>query len=212
MKRKEWTIKELQYLRVNYATTPTHIMAKEINRTPKAIKNKANKEGLTKGRNWSQSEIDVLHKYYKTHSVTQIAKILGRPYCGVRGKVARLKIRKPQKKKVQKQQKGKNAKPIGTIVSRPDKRVGRTYKFIKIENHKWIPLARYVWAKHNGNIPPKHCIKFKDDNPENCKIDNLMMISFSDHSRMNANPKKTSETRKRKKYGSFFESVLMGMV
>ena len=167
MKRREWTTKELQYLRVNYATTPTHIIATEMNRTPKAIKDKANKEGLTKGRNWSQSEIDVLHKYYKTHSVTQIAKILGRPYCGVRGKVARLKIRKPQKKKVQKQQKGKNAKPIGTIVSRPDKRVGRTYKFIKIENHKWIPLARYVWAKHNGNILPKHCIKFKDDNPGN---------------------------------------------
>ena len=213
MKRKEWTIKELQYLRANYATTATHIIAKEMNRTPKAIKDKANKEGLTKGRNWSQSEIDALYKYYKTHSVTQIAKILGRSYCGVRGKVTRLKIRKPKpQKKIEKKRTGRNPKPIGTIVSRLDNRVGRTYKFIKAENHKWIPLARYVWAKHNGNIPPRHCIRFKDGNPENCNIDNLMMISFSENSQMNANPQKSNETKQRKKYGSFFESVLMGMV
>ena len=213
-KRRDWTLKELQYLRVNYATTETRIIAAELNRTLKAIKDKANKEGLTKGRNWSQSEIDVLHKYYKTHSVTQIAKMLGRSYCGVRGKITRLKIRKPkrEKKKVQKKPNGRTPKPIGTICSRLDKRVGRMYKFIKVENHKWIPLARYVWIRHNGNIPPRHCIRFKDNNPENCNIDNLMMISFSENSQMNANPQKSNETKQRKQYKSFFESVLMGVV
>lgn len=210
--RNDWTIREIEYLRKHYATTPTDVLAERLNRTAKAIINRANKNGITKGRNWQQWEVDVLYKYYKTHSCPQIAEMLGRSTKGVSNKVKRLGIKKPKKVKVQKQQKGKNAKPIGTISTRLDKRSGKTYQFIKTKDGKWIPLARYVWIRHNGNIPPKYYIRFIDGDTLNCKIDNLMMITYKEHAQMNRNPKKGHVTRKRNQYNSFFESVLMGVV
>ena len=211
--RKEWTLKEVDYLRKNYTNTCTHILATQLNRTAKSIRDKANKCRLSKERIWKQSEIDILYKYYPTHSAPQIAEMLNRTERGVAGKAKRLGIKKRGKKqKVRKQQSGKNAKPVGTISKRLDKRSGKTYQYIKVEKHKWIPLARYVWIRHNGNIPPKHYIRFKDGDTLNCRIDNLVMLSYKEHAKLNVDHEKIATTKKRKKYNSFFESVLMGVV
>ena len=48
-------------------------------------------------------------------------------------------------------------------------------KFIKI-GEKWLRKGRYVWEKHNGKIPDTHLIMFKDNDPMNCDITNLMMV------------------------------------
>lgn len=40
-----------------------------------------------------------------------------------------------------------------------------------------ISLSRYVWEQHNGKIPKGYKIIFKDGNPENCDIENLMMVN-----------------------------------
>lgn len=39
---------------------------------------------------------------------------------------------------------------------------------------------RFIWEKHNGKIPKGYNIQFKDGNRQNCKIENLYMISRAD--------------------------------
>ena len=69
-----------------------------------------------------------------------------------------------------------NTQPIGTIHFRTDKD-GRTYAYIKIKDKDWRLMHRVVWEQHNGPIPSKHIVKFKDGNTMNWDISNLEMIS-----------------------------------
>jgi hypothetical protein len=43
-----------------------------------------------------------------------------------------------------------------------------------------------VWEQHNGPIPPKHIVAFKDRNRANCAIENLELMSMADNARRNA--------------------------
>jgi len=45
---------------------------------------------------------------------------------------------------------------------------------------RWIPLHRKVWEEHNGPVPDGYCVSFKDKNPKNCTIENLMLIKRSE--------------------------------
>lgn len=84
-------------------------------------------------------------------------------------------------------------KPIGTIL--PD---AEGYLRIKVReatygkeatgfgNTKVWPLySRYLWEQHNGPIPPKTLVKFKDGDRQNCCIENLHLISMADNARLN---------------------------
>jgi hypothetical protein len=87
-----------------------------------------------------------------------------------------------------------NHKPVGTIKTDPD-----GYLRIKVReavhgkeatgfgNTKVWPLyGRYVWEQHNGPIPPKHIVTFKDGNRLNCAIENLELMSCADNARRNS--------------------------
>ena len=72
-----------------------------------------------------------------------------------------------------------NELPVGSIsLRRKDGKID--YKFIKVQMEcgiwdRWKPLHRYVWEKHNGPIPEGMCVCFKDGDPLNCDISNLML-------------------------------------
>lgn len=44
-----------------------------------------------------------------------------------------------------------------------------------------MPYARWVWIKHNGNIPPKYFIHHLDGNPLNDDICNLVCVNYKQH-------------------------------
>ena len=46
------------------------------------------------------------------------------------------------------------------------------------------PKARWVWEQHHGEIPKGMIITFKDNNPINCDISNLLLIPRSEFSRL----------------------------
>lgn len=98
-----------------------------------------------------------------------------------------------------------NTKPVGTISVRHHKRSKINYKVIKVADHKWEPLNRYIWKLHNGDIPASHIVAFKDGDSLNCDIDNLFLLSRADNVRRNFNVKKIVKTKKikhlRKIYG-----------
>ena len=76
----------------------------------------------------------------------------------------------------------KNHKPIGS--ERVCNKDG--YILVKVAEPKtWKAKHILVWEAANGKIPKNHCIRFLDNDPTNCAIDNLICISRAVHARVN---------------------------
>ena len=74
-----------------------------------------------------------------------------------------------------------NYRPVGSERVNVD-----GYIEIKVKDpNKWKLKHRVVWEQHNGKIPPDKIVIFKDNNPLNCTIDNLMLISKEENLKMN---------------------------
>ena len=72
-----------------------------------------------------------------------------------------------------------NKLPVGTIS------MSGGYKIIKKQMEgsqweRWKLLHKEIWEQHNGPIPDDKVLLFKDGNPMNCTIDNLMLASRSE--------------------------------
>lgn len=80
-------------------------------------------------------------------------------------------------------QKPHNTVEVGSIVQNHE-----GYFYIKIAHpSEWELLHRYVWKIFHKEIPPKHAIVFKDNDPTNCNIDNLECISLKENAFRNVN-------------------------
>lgn len=75
-------------------------------------------------------------------------------------------------------------------------KTGKPYPtlYIRLSKAQWQPLQRYIWEKHNGPIPKKHCVVFKDGNSLHCDIDNLECISMAENARRNQNYEKAAQS------------------
>lgn len=78
---------------------------------------------------------------------------------------------------------GVEAAPIGTVRIRTRHRDGGVQRaYIKIdEPNKWVLRARYVWEQANGPIPRSMGVHHKDRDKLNDDIDNLELVSKSEH-------------------------------
>ena len=78
-----------------------------------------------------------------------------------------------------------NIKKVGCISKRKDKN-GYFYMRIKIaEPNEWQMLHAYIWEKKHGKIPKGFCVIFKDKNPDNMSLENLMLVSRNELVRLN---------------------------
>ena len=66
-----------------------------------------------------------------------------------------------------------------------------------IHNRK-IRLHRYIWEKYNGEIPKGYHIHHKDKNKFNNNIDNLIMLSASEHEKLHESLRTEEEKTIRK--------------
>jgi hypothetical protein len=72
-------------------------------------------------------------------------------------------------------------KPVGTITKRIDKN-GTPRMWIKIENpSKWIELYRFNWLQSGRKFKKNYCIHHVDFNSLNDDIENLQLVSRSEH-------------------------------
>lgn len=79
----------------------------------------------------------------------------------------------------------RNKKSVGCITKRKDKN-GYSYQLIKIaEPNRWQMLHAYIWEHKHGAIPKGHCVIFKDKNPDNVSLSNLMLVSRNELARLN---------------------------
>jgi len=71
----------------------------------------------------------------------------------------------------------KNSKPVGTISLRTNEGKN-SYKYIKIaEPNKWVVYHRQIWQEANGPIPPGHVVIFKNGDQNDCRLENLDLIT-----------------------------------
>ena len=59
-------------------------------------------------------------------------------------------------------------------------------------------VHRYVWEKHNGKIPKGSVVHHKDENKLNFSIENLILLTNSEHNRKHAIENKLGHTNKGK--------------
>ena len=60
------------------------------------------------------------------------------------------------------------------------------YGYIEIkvaEPNVWRLKHRIVWEQHNGAIPPGYNVQFKNHNTQDCRIENLYLISKAEQMR-----------------------------
>jgi len=78
---------------------------------------------------------------------------------------------------------------IGAERVKTDVSTGYKYTYVKV-SHKgswlkmsgtWIPKHRLVWEQSHGKIPKNHVVIFADGNRQNFSIDNLLLLSKSEH-------------------------------
>nr|WP_314758102.1 HNH endonuclease signature motif containing protein [uncultured Lachnoanaerobaculum sp.] len=74
-----------------------------------------------------------------------------------------------------------NYRPVGSERVNVD-----GYIEVKVEDpNKWNLKHRVIWEEHNGEIPKGKLVIFRDNNPLNCNIDNLLLISKGENMKMN---------------------------
>lgn len=70
-----------------------------------------------------------------------------------------------------------NELPLGSIRKDPDGYLIRKKSMEGGQWDRWEFVHRAVWEEAHGPIPKGMIIKFKDNNKENCSLDNLMLVS-----------------------------------
>lgn len=72
----------------------------------------------------------------------------------------------------------KGRQPANTMPVGSERMKGDGYIWVKIEEpNKWKQKHRLLWESHHGEIPENHVIIFRDNNSENCCIENLVMLT-----------------------------------
>lgn len=78
-----------------------------------------------------------------------------------------------------------NTKVKNGVVSIRHETSGRPYKYIRLSIGKWYPLHHYKWEKKHGKISKGMCLWFKDNNPLNCTLKNLELITKAENIKRN---------------------------
>ena len=160
----------VEYVRTHSQGVPSKEMAERVNAifgtafTPTGMKQFRTAHGIRSGATgW----------YQKGHPPGNKGKRLEDYLTPEKAKEVREKISGTQFKKGQRP---RNELPVGSVVF-----VGGYLLRKKQERgsqwERWEFLHRAVWEEHHGPIPEGMVVTFKDSNPENCSIENLMLIT-----------------------------------
>ena len=196
MARRFWTAAEDESLRGRYAETPTVVLARELQRTERAIYMRAKALGLSKSAEYLASAASgrlqrADHRgracwFPKGHVPHN--KGLRRPGWGP-GRMKATQFQPGERRGVA----AKNWQPISTVredaegylrIKVREAVSGEAYGFGNVR--VWPLLQRHAWEQAHGPIPPAHAVCFKDGNRHNCALGNLELVSRADLMRRNS--------------------------
>lgn len=111
MGKRTWTESQILQLLQQYPTTPTNLLAKEFNKTKKAVASKAKLMGLKKkialNNPYTEEKLKYLIENYSDTKNVDLAKKLGVSESSVNAKAFKLKLRKSEDFKERHRLKGK---------------------------------------------------------------------------------------------------------
>ena len=170
--RRYWAVPELREFRLLYPHTTMRELMARFKRTRSALKNLAVKLGLRKT---------------KEHVREHCRLNPGHPAWGWnRGKHYQAGGR-AKETQFKPGQRGPRQRPVGA------ERVSRDGVEIKVaEPGVWMPKPRFVWEQHFGQIPAGAIVRLKDGNPQNCAPENLLLVTRSEHVRLNWKPRRAA--------------------
>lgn len=197
-KKYHFTDEMLKELKELYPNTLTEELAERYNCSLSAIYHRAYKLGIKKSKEFV-AEISREHSSRPDHGgkKTRFKKGTVPPNKGRRMHeyMSREAIERTKATRFKKGHIPKNHKPIGHERVTVD-----GYVEVKVRDQSskenFELKHRLVWEEHNGPIPEGYNIQFKDGDRQNCKIDNLYMISRSDQICDNTIHRYPSELRK----------------
>lgn len=176
-RQKRWPQGMYEYIRDNSWGVTSEEMAKRVNEkfgtnfTKGSMKQFRQRNGIKSGlKGWFQKEHP---SWCKGITVEEICK--GDPE----------KIAKVKGTYFKKGERPTNERPVGNIS------IVNGYKLRKKSMEgsywdRWEFLHRAVWEEANGPIPEGHIVSFKDGNPMNCELDNLMLITRRESQQLTA--------------------------
>lgn len=177
---KNWSKKDIEYLKANYPDTSTKVLALKMDRKESAVYAMAFVHGIKKTSGYLK-EHAAQFRAGKRNSISTEFKKGAAPinkgkkweeYMTVHG------MRQARGTSFKKGNLPYNTKSDGVISIRKDKS-GKSYQFIRISKAKWISLAHYIWSQAHGPVPKGHCVIFKDMNTLNANIENLELITLA---------------------------------
>lgn len=128
-----------------------------------------------KRKKWTTDEVHLLHELYPGTETKKVARQLKRPIQSVLSKAKRLGVAKADNLgRTSGRFNGaltgaERVRPSSGYVMRKTKNTGNPDK-------DWQKVHRLVWEEHNGPIPPEYRIVFRDGNPSNPELSNLMLL------------------------------------
>jgi hypothetical protein len=160
---------------------------------------------------------------FPTHTRTEIAQKLGLAESTIRGQGRLLGLKKPdgfmsqfnkrnEGNKATRLTGGKVSNPAGTVAWLANYGGGNTHDaewYIYQGKGHPIILKRYIWEQHRGKIPRGYVVRYKDDNPARCVLENLECISRKENAARNINREKMGATiREGRAKDSYYASRL----
>lgn len=173
---KNWTEKDDNFLRKNYANMTALQMSVVFGVTRSAIKNRVNKlgirlPGIIKEERYKRGQFIEGHNSFNKgkKQITYMSK---------------KSIEATKKTRFKKGGLPHNTRSNFEISLRTDKRKV-TEQFIRVGLANWIPLRRHIWEQAHGKIPQGMIVRYKDGNVNNCVLENLECITKADNMKLN---------------------------
>lgn len=166
-----------------YSNEPTDVIAKELNVPIRYVYNVAYRNGIKKTKEYKDKyqpgyenlmSYGMSTRYKKGHTPHNKGK-----------KMTDDLYAKCQMTMYKKGNKPHNTQPVGTISMRKDN-CGKKYQYIKLSDSNWQLYHRFIYEQKYGPIPPGYIVRFKDNNENNCEINNLHVIPREENMNLNS--------------------------
>jgi len=214
-----WTEEMIQFLKDNYETMTNRQLADSLGLTLTVTRTKLYSMGMKRMEMeyWTAEQIEMLINNYRQIGDVELAEMFEVKYPKnktwtkhqIEKKRRYLNLKRTDKELFQIHKRNlKNGRFAMCAIKRwetigvfPEGETrtwhhvsGRPFKVIKI-NGQFIHLNRYLWELHFGSIPEGMNVSYKDNNPLNCTIDNLTLLTDSEvaDKYLIVNPKELSD-------------------
>lgn len=169
--RFEWTTERTELLKKRYSDTKSEVLAEEMGCALHVVYGKANRLNLKKSEEFLNSPDSGRLTIESSAELNSRCKS-GNPPRSIRKRIG--SFGRSSETQFKKGSAPHNKQPVGTIL-----RVKLSpYLRIKIADpDRWEFLHRYNWEQTHGAMPDGFVVWFKDQNRENCAVENLECLS-----------------------------------